>query len=124
MAGAGDRTTILVVEDDEVVRGLVRKALTQLGTRVLVAGSADEALAAAAGTHIDLLLTDVGLPGASGTELATALRAAQPALRVIYMTGWQEHNALVDVPDGLLLSKPFDLAELERAVAGALGKNP
>ncbi len=105
-----DRTTILVVEDDETVRELVRKALAPLGTRVLVAGSATEALVAAAGTHIDLLLTDVGLPGASGTELATELRATQPALRVIYMTGWQEHNALADVPDGLLLSKPFDLA--------------
>ena len=64
--------------------------------------SAAEARAAAAGTHIDLLLTDVGLPRATGTELATELRAAQPALRVIYMTGWQEHNALADVPDGLL----------------------
>jgi len=124
MAGAGDRTTILVVEDDETVRELVRKALARLGTRVLVAGSATEALEAAAGTHIDLLLTDVGLPGASGTELATELCATQPALRVIYMTGWQEHNALADVPDGLLLSKPFDLAGLQRAVADALGKNP
>ena len=124
MAGAGDRTTILVVEDDETVRELVRKALAPLGTRVLVAGSAAEALAAAAGTHIDLLLTDVGLPGASGTELATELRAAQPDLRVIYMTGWQEHlrsrTSLTDV----LLSKPFTLAELERAVADALDKNP
>ena len=68
---------------------LVRKALAPLGTRVLVAGSASEALAAAAGTHIDLLLTDVA--GASGTELATELHAEQPDLQVIYMTGWQEH---------------------------------
>ena len=122
--GTGDGTTILVVEDDEAVRELVRKALAPLGSRVFVAGSAAEAAAVAAGTRIDLLLTDVGLPGPSGTELATELCAAQPALRVIYMTGWQEHIALADVPDGLLLSKPFDLAELAQVVAGALGKDP
>lgn len=122
--GTRDRTTILVVEDDEAVRELVRKALAPIGSLLLVAGSAAEAVAAAAGVHIDLLLTDVGLPGASGTELATELRAQQPALRVIYMTGWQEHIALADVPDGLLLSKPFDLAELARVVADALGKDP
>ena len=120
MSGAGDRSTILVVEDDETVRELVRKALAPLGTHVLVAGSAAEALAAAAGTHIDLLLTDVGLPGASGTELATELCAEQPDLQVIYMTGWQEHLALPDIPAGALLSKPFNLVELTRVVAAAL----
>ena len=120
MAGVGNRTTILVVEDEEAVRGLVQKALAPLGTQVLVAGSAAEALAAAAGTHIDLLLTDVSLPGASGTDLAAELRAEQPDLRVIYMTGWQEHLALADIPEGVLLGKPFSLAELTRVVAGVL----
>jgi CheY-like chemotaxis protein len=121
--GAGDRTTILVVEDDEAVRELIRKALAPIGSRLVLAGSAAEAAAAAAGTHIDLLLTDVGLPGASGTELAAKLRAEQPALRVIYITGWHDHIALGDVPDGLLLRKPFDLAELTWVVASALGKH-
>ena len=123
MAGAGDRTTILVVEDDETVRELVLKVLAPLGTQVLVAGSAAEALAAAAGTRIDVLLTDVSLPGASGTELATELRTEQPDLQVIYMTGWQEHLALADIPEGALLSKPFNLAELTRVVAGALDRS-
>ena len=123
MVGAGDRTTILVVEDDEAIRELVRKALAPLGTHVLLAGSAAEALAVAAGTHVDLLLTDVGLPGASGTELATELCAERPDLQVIYMTGWQEHVALADVPEGALLSKPFSLAELTRVVAGALDRS-
>ena len=94
-----------------------------MGSRLLVVRSAEEAVAAAAGTHIDLLLTDVGLPGASGTELAAELRAEHPELPVIYMTGWQEHGALTDVPDGMLLSKPFELSALKRAVASALGKH-
>ena len=121
---AADRTTILVVEDNENVRELILKALAPTGSHLLVAGSAAEAIAAAAGTHVDLLLTDVGLPGPSGTELATTLCAERPALRVIYMTGWQEHTALADVPDGVLLSKPFNLAELARVVANALANDP
>jgi CheY-like chemotaxis protein len=115
-----DRTTILVVESNESVRELILKVLAPIGSRVLVAGSAAEAVAAAAGTHVDLLLTDVGLRGVSGTELATQLHAEQQDLRVIYMTGWQEHLALADIPEGALLSKPFNLAELKQAVAGAL----
>ena len=64
------------------------------------------------------------LPGASGPELAKKLRAERPALRVIYITGWHEHSALADVPDGaLLLRKPFDLSELARTVASALGSD-
>jgi CheY-like chemotaxis protein len=121
---AADRTTILVVEDNESVRELIVKALAPTGARILVAGSAAEAVAAAAGTQIDLLLTDVGLPGASGTELATTLRSEQSAMRVIFMTGWQEHPALGDITGGVLLSKPFNLAELARVVAGALGQDP
>jgi len=117
---AGDRTTILVVEDDAAVRELIRKVLAPAGSRLLLAGSVAEAAAAAAGTKLDLLLTDVGLPDGSGTDLAAGLRAEQPDLRVIYMTGWQEHLALADIPEGALLSKPFSLAELARVVAGAI----
>ena len=117
---ARDRTTILVVEDDDAVRELIQKALAPGGSRLLVAGSAAHAAAAAAGTHVDLLLTDVDLPDGRGTDLAARLRAEQPDLRVIYMTGWQEHLALADIPEGVLLGKPFSLAELTRVVAGVL----
>jgi CheY-like chemotaxis protein len=109
---AGDRATILVVEDNDAVRELIKRALAPGGSRLLVAGSAAEAAAAAAGTHLDLLLTDVGLPDGRGTDLAARLRAERPGLRVIYITGWHEHIALDDVPDALLLRKPFELAEL------------
>jgi DNA-binding NtrC family response regulator len=120
---AGEQPTILVVDDDEAVRELIRKTLALSGSRLLVAGSAAEARAVAAGTLIDLLVTEVVLPGANGIDLATQLRAEQPALRVIYVTGWHDHSALADIPDGVpLLTKPFDMAEVERAVASALGK--
>ena len=119
--GAGDRSTILVVEDEEAIRELVRTVLAPIGARVLLAGSAEEALAAAAGeAQIDLLLTDVVLPGEHGTQLATTLRDAHPALTVIYMTGWREHVALDGIPDAMVLSKPFELKELARLVASAL----
>jgi two-component system cell cycle sensor histidine kinase/response regulator CckA len=120
---AGDQPTILLVEDDEAVRELIRKTLAPSGSRVLVAGSATEAHGVAAGTLIDLLLTDVVLPGASGIDLATKLRAEQPALRVIYITGWHDHSALADISDGdQLLKKPFDMSELALAVASELGQ--
>jgi CheY-like chemotaxis protein len=118
---ADDGRTVLVVEDDVAVRELIRKTLAPLGSRLLVAGSAVEAAALAAETHVDLLLTDVVLPGENGTVLALTLRADRPALRVIYMTGWHEHAALADIPDGFqLFRKPFDLSDLARAVTTAL----
>jgi DNA-binding NtrC family response regulator len=116
-----DRTTILVVDDEEAIRELIRTVLAPIGARVLLTGSAEEARAVAADTQIDLLLTDVVLPGANGAELATTLRAAQPALQVIYMTGWREHVELADVPDAMVLGKPFQMKELARVVASALG---
>lgn len=125
MAGDGeghDRSTILVVEDDATIRDLIRTVLARFDAHLLLAGSAEEATAAAAAEpHIDLLLTDVLLPGASGRELATTLRGTHPALRVIYMTGWREHAALDHVPDAMILRKPFELKELARIVASALG---
>jgi DNA-binding response OmpR family regulator len=122
-ADAGAQTTILVVEDDEGVRDLIRKALAPIGARLLVAGSAADAVVLAADEHVDLLLADVVLPGASGPELAAQLRAARPTLQVIYITGWDDHSALAGVPEGVpLLKKPFDVWELAQAVTSALSK--
>jgi CheY-like chemotaxis protein len=121
---AGDRPTILVVEDDATIRDLIRTVLARFDARLMLAGSAEEAAAAAAAEpHIDLLLTDVLLPGASGRELATTLRGTHPALRVIYITGWRENTALDGIPDAMILSKPFELKELARVVASALGRD-
>ena len=118
---AGDRTTIMVVEDDDAVLELIRQVLAPTGARLLLAGSAEEASTLVTGdAQLDLLLTDVLLPGARGTELAASLGATRPALRVIFMTGWREHASLADAKDGVILAKPFELKELARAVANAL----
>jgi CheY-like chemotaxis protein len=118
-AGRGDPATVLVVDDAEAVRELVRLALQGTGRRIVVAASGAEAVAEAAGLPIDVLVTDVLLPDLSGPELAAVLRAEHPTLRVIYISGWYDHADFPGVRDGPLLTKPFSIDDLRRAVAAA-----
>jgi two-component system, cell cycle sensor histidine kinase and response regulator CckA len=117
--------TILVVEDQESVRNVVRRALEDVGYRVLEAADGGEALAAYerhAG-EVGLLLTDVVMPGMSGKELVRRARQLEPDLPVLYMSGYaEEHIArqgIVDA-DANLLEKPFDPVMLQRKVRAAL----
>ena len=110
--------TVLVVEDNEAVRELVHVALEGTGLRVLVAGSAAEALEAAVRRWIDVLVADVILPDATGPALAAALREDSPGLRVVYVSGWHDEPGFPDVSDGVLLEKPFSLDALRSAVTG------
>jgi PAS domain S-box-containing protein len=82
--------TILLVEDTEMVRSLVTSTLESYGYKVLVAAGGQEALSLAehAGGSIDLLLTDVVMPGMNGRELADALVAKYPALKVLFTSGY------------------------------------
>ncbi|RME69430.1 MAG: PAS domain S-box protein, partial [Chloroflexi bacterium] len=106
------KETILLVEDNNDVRILAEQALQSLGYTLLVAQNGEEAvqLAAAYPGHIDLLLTDVVMPGLSGPELAEQLQASRPGLKVIFMSGYTEatvarHGILDDrVP---YVQKPF-----------------
>ena len=86
--------TVLVVEDDERVRTLARKALEQAGYRVLVAAGGKEALAAAEGHDgpIDLLMTDVVMPEMSGRTLTRRLTQRHPDLKVLYMSGYSDED--------------------------------
>jgi DNA-binding NtrC family response regulator len=72
-------------------------------------GVAAEGVAAAHAGHIDILLTDIVMPGARGPELADRLRLARPGLRVVYMSGFRDTASLVDVERGeaIFLAKPF-----------------
>jgi CheY-like chemotaxis protein len=82
--------TILLVQDENALRVLVHRLLRDAGYKVLTARSGPEALLLAeqAGTHIDLLLTDTGLPGMSGSELAAALARRQAGgVRALFMAG-------------------------------------
>jgi hypothetical protein len=110
--------TILLVEDEEVVREPTVRFLTRNGYRVLAAAGPDEALAAAAAGHempIALLLTDVIMPGMSGKELADRLTASRPHMRVVYISGYPQdvivHRGIVD-PGVVLIEKPFAIDTL------------
>jgi two-component system cell cycle sensor histidine kinase/response regulator CckA len=120
--GAG---SVLVVEDEEAVRTLVCRVLRAKGYRVLEAASADLALAILGGTtgSIDLLLTDVVMPGMSGPVLAQRLLSRHPSLRVLYISGYAEEaverqGALP--AGGDLLEKPFTADQLARRVRAAM----
>jgi two-component system, cell cycle sensor histidine kinase and response regulator CckA len=116
--------TILLVEDDALVRELARRALAGHGFRVLACGSGAEALSLAAQHQgpLDLLLTDVVMPGMNGRDLAVRLAATRPGLRTLFTSGYTDHGI---VHQGLLepglhfLPKPYTpqtLAEKVRAV--------
>jgi PAS domain S-box-containing protein len=116
-------TRVLTVEDDQAVRALISAALHDLGCTVL---EADDGLAGwhivQSGAPLDLVITDVGLPGMNGRQLADAARAARPGLKVLIITGYAG-TALADLelPPGMaLLRKPFTLADLAAAVTALL----
>jgi PAS domain S-box-containing protein len=116
---------ILVVEDDDQVRTVVSKGLPRLGYEVLVVRNAEEALALVEKHpgRIDLLLTDVVMPGLSGPQLADRLTARRPETRVVFMSGYPEAQdpALGFSLDGRsYLQKPFALAELAEKIRTAL----
>jgi PAS domain S-box-containing protein len=119
----GRRTeTLLVVEDEPSVRSLVASTLRNDGYQLLLAASAEEALALAdahAGP-LDLLLTDAIMPGKSGIELANALAVRRPGLHVIIMSGYTAETlaGLDELVE--LLQKPFTPRELRRRVREAL----
>jgi CheY-like chemotaxis protein len=120
--------TILLVEDNEDVRNLLRDVLRLQGYVVLEADSSSQALrlcAAHAGV-IDLLLTDVGLPSMDGLELADRLTALRPDMKVIYMSGYS--NPLPSRPghedtERTFIQKPFTTDNLALKVREVLGKS-
>jgi two-component system cell cycle sensor histidine kinase/response regulator CckA len=118
--------TLLVVEDDDVLRGLIRTMLETGGYDVLTARSGEEALAFAEafGAGIDALVTDVIMPGMRGPELAGRLRALRPELRVVFVTGYSDDPPEHDLrPGDLLLTKPFGMEALLGAVSAVLSGN-
>jgi PAS domain S-box-containing protein len=128
-AAAGDGARILVAEDEPAIRAIVGTALRRRGYRVLLAGSAEEALdlVDADREPIDLLVTDASMPGMSGLELAQKLAARQPTLRVIVMSGFTEESLRLRDAGiaAVLLPKPFRPADLQQLVAETLaGKAP
>jgi two-component system cell cycle sensor histidine kinase/response regulator CckA len=116
------RPTILVVDDDSKVVQHASRLLSTLGYRVIPADSAEEALSIFAGraAEIDLVLTDILMPGLTGPELAELLHREKPELPVLLMTGFA--GRYQGAPD--LIEKPFGMAELQQMVARALENAP
>ncbi len=121
--------TIFVVEDDEAVRSLVVEVLRSQGYRVLWADSPAEAdrLFPQHQHEVDLLLTDVVMPGESGPELYKRLKSRYPDLRVLFMSGYADQTALnheVLEQEHLVVPKPFRPAQLGNMVRKALDHCP
>jgi PAS domain S-box-containing protein len=124
-AQPGDGTgTILLVEDRDDVRQLTRRILERRGYRVLDTGDATAAIPMAEETPIDLLLTDVVMPGMNGPELADRLRTRLPGVRVIFMSGFTGHSALKDTGSAPLIRKPFTPDGLAQKVREVIEQSP
>jgi two-component system, cell cycle sensor histidine kinase and response regulator CckA len=123
------RETVLLVEDDAVVRGVAARILRRQGYQVLEADGGPMALELAARHEgpIDLLLTDVVMPKMSGDKVAAALLRQRPALRVLFVSGYTEnaiaHHGVLD-PGVEFLPKPYTPAELGRRVRALLDREP
>ncbi|MCL4818204.1 MAG: PAS domain S-box protein [Vicinamibacteria bacterium] len=126
---AATTTTILLAEDESALRELTEEVLTEAGYHVLSAEDVPRALEVAAAHEgpIDLLLSDVVMPGGDGAQLAARLRESRPAVRVLFVSGYPEEvisqQGRLD-PGVALLSKPFTSADLLQRVASALAPRP
>ena len=120
VSGSVAAATILVVEDEPAVRALVVSTLERAGYRVMVAASPAEAVALNEGLDapIDLLLTDLIMPGGNGQALAERLLQKRPAMRVMMMSGYGAGLGPIP-PDAAFhfIAKPFGRDELTAAVA-------
>lgn len=127
---AAGRETVLVVEDDAVVRTFVSGTLRELGYTVLVAERPDEALKILdsgenKNVHVHVMLTDVIMPGMSGKELAQKIKPHYPHIKVIFMSGYTDdflgHHGILD-EDLHFLEKPFAEETLAQKIREVLGK--
>jgi PAS domain S-box-containing protein len=124
-AGAGVET-VMVVEDVKGLRALTKRLLQRQGYTVITAAGAEEALQLFdQHASVDVLLTDVVMPGASGPELTRQLVARRPGLKVVYMSGYTEekvvHHGILD-PGIAFLQKPFTSEELARKIREVLDR--
>ena len=131
IAESGDRErvikTILLVEDEGMVRELLREVLERDGYEVLACSLPEEGIEVSrrCGGQIDLLLTDVVMPGMNGRQMANKILKELPELRVVFMSGYTEHALTHDgqVEEQFeYLQKPFTLQTLSRKLTRVLGE--
>ncbi|KAB1072590.1 PAS domain S-box protein [Methylobacterium planeticum] len=117
--------TVLVVEDDTTVRSLVGEVLQELGYRTFEASDGPSGLQILqSDVDIDLLITDVGLPGINGRQLADQARVTRPTLKVLFMTGYAENAAFGNGHLGVgmqMITKPFPVEGLATKIRSIIG---
>jgi two-component system cell cycle sensor histidine kinase/response regulator CckA len=121
------RETVLVVDDEEMVRRLAVRILLGQGYRVLEAGGGEEAvrILQRASSRIDGVLTDVAMPGLGGRQLGETITRCWPGLRVLYMSGFPARRMVEEGaldPTSPFLQKPFTTEQLTRKVREMLIK--
>ena len=120
-------TTVLLADDDNTSRRVFRRVLEYEGYNVIEAGDGESALEVLKNEHVDLLLTDIVMPGLDGIELLESARQLQPELRTIVMTGHKTTEAVIGAFRNKacdFLSKPFHVDELLEAVSSAMNRDP
>jgi PAS domain S-box-containing protein len=106
---------VLLVEDDPIIRGGTAEMLRGLGHQVVEAGSAEEGVAQLRTTGVDVLVTDLGLPGVSGAAFAQQVRASWPGIGIVFATG-RDSVPTEGLDGAVLLRKPYDTAGLAAAL--------
>ena len=115
----GQAFTILIVEDDPLVRGTVGDIIAAKGFRVLAAESAVSALRILRHEHVDVLFTDIVMPGPDGIELAKRAKELRPGIQIMFSTGYFS-RASDALRLGKLLFKPMRAAQIETALQEVL----
>ena len=113
---------VLLVEDNDHVREFAHHLLNELGYRVLSAGSAEDALELLGQEKVDLLFSDVVMPGRSGVELARLARERDPSLPVLLASGYSEEIVGPAGAEFEIVRKPYDVKLLETALGAALAR--
>ncbi|MDI2090598.1 response regulator [Commensalibacter oyaizuii] len=122
MSEEKDKKLILIVEDDAVLRPLLVELLCEMEFEVLVAEDGQSALSLLQDLnykhdHIDLLLTDIGLPGMNGKDLAKTARELWPELSILFITGYAHGVGVLPTDEKIkLITKPFSLGALTKRV--------
>jgi len=125
-ARSAEPRTILLIDDEQSVRSIVMKILQRASFKVLEAESGEAALKIV-GSHagaIDLVVTDLHMPGLNGPEVVKKLATLRPGLKVLFMSGYAEHDVVAQtgVSGGAnFLHKPFSGQQLTSAVKAAIG---
>jgi CheY-like chemotaxis protein len=111
-----DKTCVLLVDDEPAIRMLFAASLRRDGYHVIEAGDGNEAVTAAKkAERVDLVVTDIRMPKMDGLAMASALREAQPSIRIVFVSGYPVDVSALG-PNSCMLSKPFLRSDLMNAV--------